>query len=69
MEIHPKFHKRWAEIFIRKWDHESQDEALSWARRVIPKSEGVAVKEQVRALREQGKGTSPGGKPNSPRSA
>ena len=52
MNIHPQFHKRWAQIFIKKWDEESNEAALEWARRTIPKSEGLAVKREVRKLRE-----------------
>lgn len=60
MNISPQFHQRWAAIFIKKWDHESQNAALEWARRTVPKSEAIAVKDEVRKIREaQEKGQGP----------
>lgn len=50
--INPRFHKRWAEIFVEKWDKESHEAAAEWARRVVPSSEGKKVKAEIRKIRD-----------------
>lgn len=53
MSAHPKMHRRWAEIFIQKWDNESHTAAAEWARRVVPPEESPSVKEEMRKIRQE----------------
>lgn len=51
MKVHPKLVRRWAEIYLDKWDNESHDSAKEWANRVIPRGEIKAVQKEMREIR------------------
>jgi hypothetical protein len=51
--MHPKFRRRIAEIYLEKWDAGKREEAAEYQRRIVPMAEKLAIRAEIRKIREE----------------
>lgn len=51
--IHPKMIRRWAEIYLKKWDEESKEAAIEWANRHVPEAAVPKLRREIKKVRAE----------------